>query len=47
MNRSQEIKNYSLKLHVEANTISEHAEKGFTEFACQQLFSSETIEYYN
>ena len=47
MNRSQEIKNYSLKLHAEANTISEHAEKGFTEFACQQLVSSGTIEDYN
>ena len=47
MNRSQEIKNYSLKLHAEANTISEHAEKGFTEFACQQLVISGTIEDYN
>ena len=47
MNRNQEIKNYALKLHAEANTISEHAENGFTQFACDQLTSSGMIEDFN
>lgn len=47
MSRTQEIKNYSIKLHAEANSISEHAENGFTEFACQQLVLSGMLDDYN
>ena len=47
MSRTQEVKNYSIKLHAEANSISEHAENGFTEFACQQLVLSGMLDDYN
>ena len=40
MNRSHKKKLFT-QTSKEVNTISEHAEKGFTEFACQQLVKVE------